>query len=176
MLDQLEREGLSYRRRAARRARAVSRRKTAEFKRNRFDECTLVSADEMSHILGAPIERLTETACGESTLSVYVGRPHRYCVEEVIQFVLDRGLPFPPETGNGSPKEAWQWAGEAFYRIQDQPAAPSRLAWRIWLWAQWSSEGEAQLMHHCCMHTIREAGRELLRKPSARRAQAPSPR
>ena len=172
MLDQLEREGLSYRRRAARQAHAAIRRETAEPKRDRhFDECTLVSADEMSHILGAPMGHFEEMACGKSTLSVYAGRPNRYCVEEVIQFILEHDLPFPPETGNGSPKEAWQWAGEARYRIQDQPAAPSRLAWRIWLWARWSPEGEARLRRDYCRRAFREASRELMRKPSARRAQ-----
>ena len=47
----------------------------------------------MSHILGAPMEQLDEMACGGSTLSVYMGRSNRYCVEEVIQFVLERDLP-----------------------------------------------------------------------------------
>ncbi len=165
MLDQLEREGLSYRRRAACRAREAIRRETAEFKRNRdFDECTLVSADEMAHILGAPIEHFEEMACCGSALSVAVGRSARYCVEEVIQFVLERDLPFPPATGNGSPEEAWQWVAEARCGIQNQPAAPSRLAWRIWLWARWSSEGETRLRRYYSRLAFREASRELRRR------------
>ncbi len=171
MLVQLEREGLSYRRRAARRARAAIRRETAECKENRaFDNSTLVRADEMSHILGAPIEQLEEIACDGSTLSVPVGRSRRYCVEEVIQFILERDLPFPPEIGNGSPEEAWQWAAEASYGIQDQPAAPSRLAWRIWLWARWSSEGQTRLRRYYWRRAMREVAGALRRRPSPRRA------
>lgn len=172
MLDQLEREGLSYRRRAARRARVTIRRDTAESRNNGGGNSTLVSADEISHILGAPIELLEEMAYNGSTASVAVGRSRCYCVEEVIQFVLECDLPFPPETGDGSREEAWQWAAEAYFGIQDQPTAPSRLAWHVWLWARWSSEGESRLMRYYCRRTVREASRALHRRPSPRRAQA----
>ncbi len=137
-----------------------------------FDNSALVRADEMSHILGAPIERLEEMACGGSTLSVAVGWSHRYCVEEVIQFVLESDLPFPPETGNGSPEEAWEWAADAYYGIEDQPTAPSCLAWRIWLWARWSSEGETRLTRYYYRCAMREVVGALRRRPSLRSGRA----
>ena len=147
MMEQLEREGLAFRRRVARRARRSIRRATAEFERDRaLGHFTLVSADAMSHILGAPIDQLEEMAAGGKPLYLTVGSSRRYCVEEVIAYVLEHELPFPPKAGYGTPDEAWQWAAEAHFRIQGQPTAPSRLAWEIWLWARCSRVGERQLL------------------------------
>ncbi len=147
MMEQLEREGLAFRRRAARRARRSIRRATAEFERDRaLDHFTLVHADAMSHILGAPIDQLEEMAAGGKPLSLTVGSSRRYCVEEVIAYVLEHDLPFPPKAAYGTPDEAWQWAAEAQFRIQGQPTAPSRLAWEIWLWARISKRGSSRLM------------------------------
>ena len=111
-----------------------------------IDHFTLVHADAMSHILGAPIDQLEEMAAGGKPLYLTVGSSRRYCVEEVIAYVLEHELPFPPKAGYGTPDEAWQWAAKAQFRIQGQPTAPSRLAWEIWLWARCSRVGERQLL------------------------------
>ena len=130
-----------------RRARESVRRAPAEYEHNRaLDYFTLVSAEQMSYILGAPIEQLEELASNGQQLSLTLEWSRRYCVEEVLAYVLEHDLPFPPDSGQSTPDAAWQWAAEAHFRIQGQPTAPSRLAWEIWLWARCSRVGERKLL------------------------------
>jgi len=171
MMDRLEREGLMFRRRAARRARRSIRRATAEFERTRaVDHFTLVSGDEMSHILGAPIEQLEEMAAGETPASLDAGGSRRYCVEDVLSFVLEHDLPFPPNAGPDDPQAAWDWAADATEGIQRQPTAPNRLAWQIWLRARCTRAGDRKLSSYWLRRLTIQVGasRPRRRLPSLR--------
>lgn len=143
MMGLLECEGLAFRRKASRRAGALLKAaKNVPWKYAEYPNPTWVSEKEMSHILGVPIQRLEQIACLEDFSSNNRRPSRKYCVEEVIHFILENDLPIPAMmNGSGTRDEAMQWAADAYYGIRKKPLTPSRLAWHYWLKARCSPTG-----------------------------------